>query len=166
MAETIERQAAIDALDKRFESFIKRLGYESYEKADEKTKLVCDGISEAMDAIMDLPPAQPTFDARDTQYNLPIGTDCISRQAAIDAVRATLLSWSYMPEWRDNKIIEAVEQLPSAQPEIVRCKDCKYWIPYDWMFGEVWQSRNIADYPEDEIGCKFCDMTMKADDFK
>ena len=43
--------------------------------------------------------------------------DSISRQAAIDAVRATLLSWSYMPEWRDNKIIEAVEQLPPIQPK-------------------------------------------------
>lgn len=71
--------------------------------------------------------------------------DLISRQAAIEAVRATLLSWSYMPEWRDNKIIEAVERLPPIQPkllqpwevlvaqavlpqpEIVRCKDCKYW---------------------------------------
>lgn len=56
--------------------------------------------------------------------------------------------------------IEALEE-----PKIIRCKDCKYWIPYDWMFSEVWQSRNIADYSEDEIGCKFCDMTMKANDF-
>lgn len=31
-------------------------------------------------------PKRPTFDARDTQYNLPIGTDLISRQAAIDAI--------------------------------------------------------------------------------
>ena len=31
--------------------------------------------------------AQPTFDARDTQYNLPIGTDLISRAAATDALR-------------------------------------------------------------------------------
>ena len=54
--------------------------------------------------------------------------DTISREQAIDAVRATLLAWSFMPEWRDNKIIEAVEQLPSAQPEVVRCKDCKYGI--------------------------------------
>ena len=46
-----------------------------------------------------------------------LGTDCISRQAAIDAVRAALLAWSYMPEWRDNKIIEAVEQLPPIQPK-------------------------------------------------
>ena len=55
--------------------------------------------------------------------------------------------------------------IPPAQPEIIRCKDCKHWIPYDWMFSEVWQSKNIADYPEDEIGCNYCDMTMKANDF-
>jgi len=42
--------------------------------------------------------------------------DTISKRQAIDAVRAALLSWSYMPEWRDNKIIEAVEQLPTIQP--------------------------------------------------
>ena len=53
----------------------------------------------------------------------------------------------------------------NIQPEIVRCKDCKHWIPYDWMFSEVWRSKNMADYPEDEIGCNWCDMAMKADDF-
>ena len=58
-----------------------------------------------------------------------------------------------------------VELIPSAQPEIIRCKDCKHWIPYDWMFSEVWRSKNMADYPEDEIGCDCCDMAMKADDF-
>lgn len=52
-----------------------------------------------------------------------------------------------------------------TQPEVIRCKDCKHWIPYDWMFSEVWQSKNIADYPEDEIGCNYCDMAMKANDF-
>ena len=60
-----------------------------------------------------------------------------------------------------NKLRESL----SAQSEIVRCKDCKHWIPYDWMFSEVWQSKNIADYPEDEIGCDCCDMAMKANDF-
>ena len=45
-----------------------------------------------------------------------VGTDCISRQQAIEAVRATLLAWSYMPEWRDNKIIEAIKRLPPIQP--------------------------------------------------
>ena len=63
------------------------------------------------------------------------------------------------------EIREVIDSQPTIQPEIVRCKDCKHWIPYDWMFSEVWQSRNIADYPEDEMGCKWCDMSMKANDF-
>ena len=63
------------------------------------------------------------------------------------------------------EIREVINSQPTIQPEIIRCKDCKHWIPYDWMFSEVWQSRNIADYPEDEMGCKWCDMSMKANDF-
>ena len=95
-----------------------------------------------------------------------------------DAVsRKTILKFldSWMSVLEDNvhnqsvselKIIKKdFENLPSAQPEIVRCKDCKHWIPYDWMFSEVWQSQSINDYPEDEMGCKWCDMSMKANDF-
>lgn len=57
------------------------------------------------------------------------------------------------------------EDYEDEQPDIIRCKDCKHWIPYDWMFSEIWQSKNIADYPEDDIGCALCDMAMKANDF-
>ena len=63
------------------------------------------------------------------------------------------------------EIREVINSQPTIQPDIVRCKDCKHWIPYDWMFSEMWQSKNIADYPEDEIGCACCDMAMKANDF-
>ena len=66
---------------------------------------------------------------------------------------------------KEATIDDNIKQLPSIQPEIVRCKDCKHWIPYDWMFSEVWQSKNIADYPEDEIGCDCSEMAMKANDF-
>ena len=63
------------------------------------------------------------------------------------------------------EIREVINSQPTIQPEIVRCKDCKHWMPYDWMFSEVWRSKNMADYPEDEIGCNWCDMAMKANDF-
>lgn len=36
-------------------------------------------------------------------------------QIDIEALRAALLAWSYMPEWRDNKIIEAVKQAQQIQ---------------------------------------------------
>lgn len=119
-------------------------------------------------------------------------SDLISRQAAIDAVefgityvKAINKSTGEVKELFKvgnkalNEAVERLKELPSAQPEIlacgegelnvqpdiVRCKDCKHWIPYDWMFSEVWQSKNMADYPEDEIGCNWCDMAMKANDF-
>ena len=34
--------------------------------------------------------------------------------------------------------------------KIVHCQDCKHWMPYDWMFSEVWKSKNIEDYQEEE----------------
>jgi len=48
--------------------------------------------------------------------------DCISRQAAIDAPfkkfdADTGVTW--IP-------LEHIEQLPSAQPEIIRCRKCKF----------------------------------------
>lgn len=70
-------------------------------------------------------------------------------KAAFDAFRQAI-----------DMAIDALEE-----PKIIRCKDCKHWIPYDWMFSEIWQSKNMVDYPEDEIGCKYCDMNMKANDF-
>ena len=60
--------------------------------------------------------------------------DLISRQAAIDA----LMVWEEESKW-DEECLEhrgepfltapsdVVEQLPSAQPEIVRCRECKRW---------------------------------------
>lgn len=66
---------------------------------------------------------------------------------------------------RGEDAVHRIEMLPFAQSEIIRCKDCKYWIPYDWMFSEVWQSENMADYSENEIGCNYFDMAMKANDF-
>ena len=52
--------------------------------------------------------------------------DLISRQAAIDALEE--LKTRYF----DRKVIigktqDVINNLPSAQPEIIRCKDCKHW---------------------------------------
>ena len=97
-----------------------------------------------------------------------VGTDCISRQAAIDALGELptfTQDWSYNTWMYTDDVYNAIKELPPIQPEIVRCKDCKYWMPYDWMFSEVWRSKNMADYPEDEIDCEWSEMSMKANDF-
>ena len=92
--------------------------------------------------------------------------DLISRQQAIDAAMQDVSSIrTHEFNAGATRAANRIKQLPSAEPDIIRCKDCKHWIPYDWMFSEVWQSKNIADYPEDDIGCDLCDMAMKANDF-
>ena len=99
--------------------------------------------------------------------------ELITKQQAIDAIEHITTSMSIcvnsdechgMKRMQRQAVIE-LANMPPIQPEIVRCKDCKHWIPYDWMFSEVWRSKNMADYPEDEIGCNWCDMAMKANDF-
>ena len=71
--------------------------------------------------------------------------DTISKRQAIDAVRATLLSWSYMPEWRDNKIIEAVEQLPPIQSE-------PHWIPISERLPKIYEDVLLSYFDEVTIG--------------
>lgn len=106
-------------------------------------------------------------------------SDLISRKAAIDALDVLCQEHRYKipgkgetysqynEAWQDalDRAEGAIGNLLPAEPQIIRCKDCKHWIPYDWMFSEVWHSKNIADYPEDEIGCALSDMAMKANDF-
>ena len=58
--------------------------------------------------------------------------DLISRRAAIDALEKqadTMSEWSERYAEQRKGVLTAiniVEDLPSAQPEIIRCKDCKY----------------------------------------
>ena len=49
--------------------------------------------------------------------------DLISRQAAIEALKRLPTWWA---ELDPEDAVSAIENLPSAQPEIIRCKDCKH----------------------------------------
>ena len=51
--------------------------------------------------------------------------DSISRQAAIDA----------LAEWHDEAITNRLNNLPSAEPDIVACGDCIRWICPDRRCG-------------------------------
>ena len=58
--------------------------------------------------------------------------DLISRQAAIDALRTCYDTETITMDNGDEYInygdaVGEIEQLPSAQPEIVRCKDCGHY---------------------------------------
>ena len=58
-------------------------------------------------------------------------SDLISRQAAIEEIKAVF-------EWHDTvtmeRMVEHFNNLPSTQPDIIRCKECRY---YEWMNNRV-----------------------------
>ena len=63
--------------------------------------------------------------------------DLIDRQAAIDALleEVRLVDGYYVENDEvidKDDAIEAIRLLPSAQPEIIRCKDCKWWSNDDY----------------------------------
>lgn len=72
-------------------------------------------------------------------------SDLIDRRAAIDELKRISFShWFEYGEYlsedtreieiiNSSKALEAIEVLPSAQPEIVRCKDCERWQA-QWNF--------------------------------
>ena len=56
--------------------------------------------------------------------------DLISRQAAIEDIKECAQAAHSIYEWDMEQgyinAIECLEELPSAQPEITRCKDCRH----------------------------------------
>lgn len=85
----------------------------SYINREEAIRL----IDEYQGGAMDKPTARKVLEGMD---GVEICEDTISRQAAID----TLEKWLY--DGDDTRTIaETLYALPSAQPEIIRCKDCK-----------------------------------------
>ena len=70
--------------------------------------------------------------------------DLISRQAAIDELEYA--AWG--KEW-DKALAKAMlESLPSAQPEIIRCKDCRHRGRLECPFGIT-----VFDAPKDDEFC-------------
>ena len=76
-------------------------------------------------------------------------SDLIDRQAAIDAVLGVV---PYDEYWKE-QIEKAVNALPSAQPKIIRCKDCRHRIVND-HYGEKGYL-NIKGYCELDTGDPF-----------
>ena len=79
-----------------------------------------------------LPAAQP--EKRTDEHTKTHACDLISRQAAIDALKMdiSIIPFAKAREYvRESieTIYNRLEELPPAQPEIIRCKDCKFYSP-------------------------------------
>lgn len=101
MDDLISRQAAIDAVNS--------LTYPS-SLMDVKRKLI------------ELPSAQPATNCSE----FPNNSDTISREAVADAING--IECTRHTTWYEfyQKVMTAVEKLPSAHPEIIRCRECKF----------------------------------------
>lgn len=84
--------------------------------------------------------------------NVP-NNDTISRQAAIDALadyihnvdKVYSTGHLSMSDCED-AARSVIEGLPSAQPEIIRCKDCKWWDKYGENHGYCMRVRRWGEY--------------------
>ena len=54
-----------------------------------------------------------------------VGTDCISREQAIDLLKQMRKDGDMIP-WEGKDVFARIRKLPSAQPEIIRCRECKF----------------------------------------
>ena len=77
--------------------------------------------------------------------------DLIERRAAIEVADAV---WCVTGDVNVAKVWDQIKDLPSAQPEIILCRDCKYWLPHE-QFGYDEDNEEYHDYcaklvPEDE----------------
>ena len=87
--------------------------------------------------------------------------DTIYRQAAIDALVKAIRNDPY---YDSNERINGLglcdvrvilNDLPSAQPEKVKCKKCRY-VYYDKEFGNYWCNRMSGSFMVEEDGyCKW-----------
>ena len=68
--------------------------------------------------------------------------DLISRQAVIEINRSY---HGQMPNEVNHRIWKEINELPSAQPEIVRCKDCKH---HDGIRCFRWNSTIITKFDD------------------
>lgn len=121
MDDLISRNAAIDAV-------------ENIDCSDGVgiSALKCEAVDDVVTAIKALPSAQPEIEERkeESAQNVP-KEDLISRKAAIDSLDSFILDET--TNLQGDSVREILESLPSAEPEIIRCKDCKWWavIPND-----------------------------------
>ena len=90
-------------------------------------------------------------DIRDTQYNLPIGTDTISRQAAIVALGTITVYKGSIPF---DTAMMRIEQLPPAQPKRINGR----WIP---VGGALYQCDQCGAVSLERKFCSECGADMR-----
>lgn len=77
--------------------------------------------------------------------------DLISRQTAIDEIARWI---GYLDDDMIGRIQLGLKRLPSAEPEIIRCKECKF---YDHFWNGDWCSLKNIDVKDAEDFCSYAE---------
>jgi hypothetical protein len=113
---------------------------------DRNDGIHCDRKCESCDLVMDVGIIREAFNmaisalqAQEAKHSTESSLtqkalDTISRQAAIDALCSECQGRCIPCENYPCGEVEAINALPSAQPEIIRCKDCRH---YEWTSNRV-----------------------------
>lgn len=81
--------------------------------------------------------------------------DLISRQAAIDFIESEWREWG--EEYGITDVLCDLDDMPAAEPEIIRCKDCKW-------FGELGCAIRIVDDTDKPTENDFCSFAERRND--
>ena len=144
MGDLISRQDAKDVVDMELDAI------------DHVPEWVYDRLLTALDKV---PSTQPEL----AQNMHTTCTDTISRQAAIDEISKQQTYKMFEGEdtvyFDANDVGSVLVSLPSAQPDIIRCKDCKHYyyadnrIPQEQRYscaldGDRWKPEDFCSYAE------------------
>ena len=78
---------------------------------------IYDDYAVPVEYLKQLPPANCS--------EFPNNSDAISRQAAIDLLKQMRKDGDMIP-WEGKDVFARIRKLPPAQPEIIRCRNCKF----------------------------------------
>ena len=120
------------------------------------------GVAQCIGVIHELPSAQPEIEERKGKSAQNVSKeDLISRKAAIEAILSRTNCKSVRDLYEYNAehdlhmmwtggIVDAIDMVigvPSAEPEIIRCKDCRYTDEY----GVCQSSKGLAIQDDDDF---------------
>lgn len=99
----------------------------------DKLMLALDVAIDALEKV-----EKPNEDVPDINFG-----DMISRQSAINIVYFECGEWEGLAK----TIVKDINDLPSVQPEIIHCRDCKHWQSEEHIGNNNVHTLNIASLP-------------------
>jgi hypothetical protein len=129
----ISRQAAFDICDHAIDLLKGQFG--------------AGALDAIRESIAELPSAEPEKRTEERTETHGVCLDAISRQAAIDAV--------YKNDHRTT-IKQRLDALPSAQPKIIVCEDCKWRISENSKTTSLWLPCRALVTP-DKFSCIYAE---------